>query len=697
MNARTTLALAYALFAVPICFLLFALISTQRVTIDASRKEIAGNAYLAAAMQAQQAVYEPTGEPGDGSAGLEQWRGGVLRAADGLAIAEAKFGGFMSPESSSRRAVDALRGLAYAHGRADAAAGALRDLVAEIGDQSGLVLDTEIDSFYTIDLLAVALPEFTGRIVEIAKSPSDLIARGRLIELRERIYKDAAVARRGAPNGIIRANFEDALTALTAAANSFVPPDGRIDDQTYSQARAHSVLDNVWRMRDAARTLLADLLQRRLDRLMSERWKILAISTGLFSIAIVANHALIRRGVIKPIRDLMARQTLSEAAIKASQDSLRTVMDSIIDGVFTFDRDWSVSSFSKPAERMFGYRAEEVIGRSLRKLLRAEYERDGAPSLFFAAGPAAILGPNREMFGQRKDGSAFAIDLSVSSLPSTDGNPRFVATVRDITEKKRADAMLREAQKLQALGTLAGGIAHNFNNLLGAILGFGEFLIQDLKPGTDQHSFAERIVATSQRGRALVQQVVEFSRPNAVQPAGVRIASAIAEARDLLAATLPATTQIVVDDRAEDAMISANQGQIVQMLVSLCVNGSDSLEGNPGIVRIDVDLYGTAQHEWNGAAQILIGSLPLQACVSLTVSDTGGGIPDSSLPQIFDPFFTTKIKGIGTGLGLAIVHRIVIEHAGAIIVRTREGKGTSFEVVLPLAETKTRERHDFRA
>ncbi len=161
---------------------------------------------------------------------------------------------------------------------------------------------------------------------------------------------------------------------------------------------------------------------------------------------------------------------------------------------------------------------------------------------------------------------------------------------RTLVEEEKGRAQQREAQdgKLEALGNLAGGIAHDFNNLLGAVLGFGQFLVEDLENQPEQRHFAERIVSVAQRGRSLVQQILTFARAASVEPSRVSLPETIAEILDLLRATLPTTTQLVVDDHADDAAVFADKAQLVQVMINLCVNGSDALASEPGTVRIAV-------------------------------------------------------------------------------------------------------------
>ncbi|HEY1719863.1 MAG TPA: ATP-binding protein [Magnetospirillaceae bacterium] len=279
---------------------------------------------------------------------------------------------------------------------------------------------------------------------------------------------------------------------------------------------------------------------------------------------------------------------------------------------------------------------------------------------------------------------------------------------RGVSEEEARLDQQRAAQlgKMEALGNLAGGIAHDFNNLLGAILGFGQFLVEDLEDAPEQRHYAERIVGVSQRGRSLVQQILTFSRSSAVEPTRVDLDDTIGEIHDLLRATLPSTTQLVVDNYAENAAVFADKAQLVQVMVNLCVNGSDALASEPGTIHISIsrlrrdrpDLqrlptgrtkpspaFVDIWRDIDGAICIATGAIPPGDCLSFTVADTGTGIPDAIAGHIFEPFRTTKGVGRGTGLGLAVVHRIVREHGGGILVRSIKGKGTRFEIFLPSA------------
>jgi signal transduction histidine kinase/CheY-like chemotaxis protein len=281
--------------------------------------------------------------------------------------------------------------------------------------------------------------------------------------------------------------------------------------------------------------------------------------------------------------------------------------------------------------------------------------------------------------------------------------------VRRRIERDQALQHQIQTQKLEALGQLAGGIAHDFNNLLGAILGFAHFLVQDTPEDSPQRRYAERVVMAGQRGRGLVQQILTFTRRASGEPANVAIAEIVHETIDLLRATIPSSTNLVVDSTGGSLVVTADRSQLGQVLVNLCINASDALEGRPGEVHVAVEAVDQNRPElkqlpvcatkptpsirsmWTddaGFDWIGTGGLTSHENVSIRVADTGAGIARSHYDLLFDLFFTTKRNSGGSGLGLPIVQRIVTEHGGAILVRTKVGHGTAFEVVLPRSRSQ---------
>jgi signal transduction histidine kinase/CheY-like chemotaxis protein len=244
------------------------------------------------------------------------------------------------------------------------------------------------------------------------------------------------------------------------------------------------------------------------------------------------------------------------------------------------------------------------------------------------------------------------------------------------TKRETLEAQLRQSQKLEALGTLAGGIAHDFNNILGAILGYGEMALTALPEGRPRHH-VQQVMTAGQRAKALVDQILTFSRRGSSKRQPTLMQPLIKETLDLIRASLPTTLAIQVRLQAEDAIVLGDTTQLQQVVMNLCTNAAQAMQGS-GTLDIALDTAEIAQE-----LTLFHGSLAAGRYVRLTVSDTGRGMDEVTLTRIFDPFFTTKEAGNGTGLGLSLVHGIVADHNGAINIQTHPGKGSTFEVYFP--------------
>ncbi|HVU51364.1 MAG TPA: ATP-binding protein [Polyangia bacterium] len=278
------------------------------------------------------------------------------------------------------------------------------------------------------------------------------------------------------------------------------------------------------------------------------------------------------------------------------------------------------------------------------------------------------------------------IDMQVSSflVRDADGKPTGFATVQqDVRETKRLEAQLRQAQKMEAIGTLAGGIAHDFNNILGAILGNLELARLEIGPGHRAQPALEEIGNAGRRAVALVRQILTFGRQGESTKRIVRLGPVVEEVAALLRSTISARIEIVAEVAADAPNVSADPTQIHQILVNLGTNAWHALEGRRG--RIQIELGGLAADD--AAAPVLEGVSPAR-WARLRVTDDGHGMDAATLERIFDPFFTTKAPGEGTGLGLSVVHGIVREHRGTIRVDSAPGRGTTFEILLPGVEAE---------
>ncbi len=266
------------------------------------------------------------------------------------------------------------------------------------------------------------------------------------------------------------------------------------------------------------------------------------------------------------------------------------------------------------------------------------------------------------------------------------GKPqRFVGSAVDISAQKQAqlerehlEAQLRQAQKMEAIGTLAGGIAHDFNNILGAILGYGELAHQHSEAGSALRRHLDNVMHAAERAKALVDRILGFSRSGLGERVPVNVQSVIEETLELLAASLPAQIRLEKRLEASNAAVIGDATRLHQVAMNLCTNALQAMEQG-GVLSVDLESIELPEEQ-----KLSRGVLHPGRYVRLGVSDTGSGIPAAVLERMFDPFFTTKGVGEGTGLGLSLVHGIVTELGGAIDVATTAGAGTRFEIWLPI-------------
>ena len=267
---------------------------------------------------------------------------------------------------------------------------------------------------------------------------------------------------------------------------------------------------------------------------------------------------------------------------------------------------------------------------------------------------------------------------------------RFLGSAMDVTarknaegEKERLEIQLRQAQKLEAMGTLAGGIAHDFNNILGAILGYGELAQKAAAEGSVVRRYVDNVMHAGGRAKALVERILAFSRSGMGEGAPINVQAVIEETLELIAASLPRGVRLAKRLDAGDAAIIGDATQLHQVAMNLCTNALQAMHDG-GVLEVVLDRADVAQ-----GRRLSHGNLARGTYVRLGVSDTGSGIPPQVLERMFDPFFTTKGVGQGTGLGLSLVHGIVADLGGAIEVRTTVGRGTTFTIWLPISGEAT--------
>jgi len=253
-------------------------------------------------------------------------------------------------------------------------------------------------------------------------------------------------------------------------------------------------------------------------------------------------------------------------------------------------------------------------------------------------------------------------------------------------EKKQLENQLRQAQKMEAIGTLAGGIAHDFNNILAAIMGHTELALMQLEQKAQAQRCLSEVLSASDRAKDLVSQILSFSRHSDSELKPLQVAVIVKEALRLIRSTLPTTISInrMIED--QDSIIVGNATQIHQILMNLCTNAAHAMESRGGALTVALKAMDMSFADLTENESMTAGLAP-GPYVCLTVSDTGHGIPSHLIGRIFDPYFTTKEKDVGTGLGLAVVQGIVQNHGGVIDVSSTEGQGTRFNIYLPRVES----------
>ena len=256
-----------------------------------------------------------------------------------------------------------------------------------------------------------------------------------------------------------------------------------------------------------------------------------------------------------------------------------------------------------------------------------------------------------------------------------------IEIMEDITEQQRLEMQLRQAQKMEAIGTLAGGIAHDFNNILSAILGYCELCLDDADQGSALEENLREVLHASRRARDLVRQILAFSRQGETDRKPIQTGLVVKEALKLLRSTLPSTIEMDIQIRS-NSLIMGDPTQIHQIIMNLGANAADAMEANGGVLAVNLsDMFMEEPTAWD--VQLTPG-----AYQRLTVTDTGEGIAAEHLGAIFEPYFSTKPEGKGTGLGLSVVHGIVLSLEGGIRVRSERGKGTAFDIFIPVMEPR---------
>ena len=378
-------------------------------------------------------------------------------------------------------------------------------------------------------------------------------------------------------------------------------------------------------------------------------------------------------GAIETIRDITdSKRTGSE--LRDKEDRFRSIFEASRDPICITDPDCRLVEVNRAARELFGYTCEEMTGMDPAKLcidpeclhaIREGMRKDQSPFDFQGG-------------FRKKDGTQMHCILTATARRSADGT--FLGSqwiIRDITDMKKLEQQFLQSQKMEAVGRLAGGVAHDFNNILTAIMGYAQLLTHRIDEGNPLRRFACEIDRAAGRAADLTRQLLAFSRRQVFQPSVVDLDGLIGKMDNMLRRIIGEDVHLVVRPNPEPCQVKADPGQIEQVIMNLAVNARDAMPRGGGLTieTANVDLDAEHFHK-----HITLQPGPY---VLLSVSDTGTGMDESVLPYVFEPFFTTKEPGKGTGLGLSTVYGIVKQSGGYVFAESEPGRGTVFKLYLP--------------
>lgn len=386
--------------------------------------------------------------------------------------------------------------------------------------------------------------------------------------------------------------------------------------------------------------------------------------------------------------DMEKLVTEKTADLKTSEERFCTYIHNAPDGVFVTDENGRYVEVNPSACRITGYSELELINLSIPELIQQEY-REKAKEHFrelkekgFASGEFGYV---------NKSGEKLFLEVNAVKL----SEERFLGFAKDITERKIAEAeqeklhaQLIQSQKMESVGRLAGGVAHDFNNMLSVILGYGETILEELVEGDPLRDSVKQIVEAGRRSAELTRQLLAFSRKQMLQPKVLNLNTVARNLEKMLRRLIGEDIKLELILTEELDCIKADPGQIDQVMMNLAINARDAMPTGGELLietsNVELDESYTRDHEGVNPGEY----------VMLAVTDTGCGMKKEDMLRIFEPFFSTKEKGKGTGLGLSMVYGIVKQSGGNIWVYSELGRGTTFKIYLPKTEEKQESKRD---
>ncbi len=381
--------------------------------------------------------------------------------------------------------------------------------------------------------------------------------------------------------------------------------------------------------------------------------------------------------LLNALHDMTERKLAEEERMR-----LATAVEQGAESIIITDMKGNIEYVNPAFEQTFGYTREDITGRNFSLFRSERHPRSFYEDMWNTIKNGRVW--TGRVSNLKKDGALCEFETTISPIRDNSGSIiNFVSINRDVTHEVFMEKQLRQAQKMEAIGTLAAGISHDFNNILAAIFGYVELAQMTLPEGNETRSRLDKVLNAAERAKNLVMQILTFCRQTENERKPLQISPIIKEALNLLRAFIPATIDIRQDIRSPSVMVLADPTQIHQVLMNLCTNAANAMREKGGVLKVIMEDVSVGA-EYTGR----LPGLDPGEYVKLSVCDTGHGIMPEIAERIFDPFFTTKKPGEGTGMGLAVVHGIITSHGGAIYVESEPEKGTSFYIYLPLISSQ---------
>ncbi|MDI1250958.1 MAG: PAS domain S-box protein [Lacunisphaera sp.] len=377
-------------------------------------------------------------------------------------------------------------------------------------------------------------------------------------------------------------------------------------------------------------------------------------------------------------QDITERRTA-----EAAHARLATAVEQAAEAIEITDTEGVILYINPAFEKATGYTRTEAVGRNPRFLKSGKQDAEFYRRMWATLSRGEVW--SGHFVNRRKDGTLFEEEATISPVRNSAGIiVNYVAVKRDVTHEVQLEAQFRQAQKMEAVGQLAGGVAHDFNNILAAVLMYLGLIQAEAKLDAATQASLKELSLEVQRGATLTRQLLAFSRQQAMEPKPLRLGGLVAGLFKMLSRLLGEDIIIKLQDESSEAVTEADPGMIEQVVINLCINARDAMpRGGQLTIRIEaIVIPPTTLPEPDGVRP---GSF-----IRLSVTDTGEGMTPETLAHIFEPFYTTKAAGKGTGLGLATVYGIVQQHHGWIDVASAPGQGATFHVHLPASATPAR-------